>query len=119
MTPTSLYNNNPDIVFLGTKIDVAKAFGVQPEKCKYNQYVGIPIRRLASDENVALIEIVAHNSSSMWNDIEEVKKFAKSHCEMFKEYFLLIDMLESLYGTVNNCQIEQIGEMGYEQNCRI
>ena len=88
--------------------------------CKYNQYIGIPIRRFASNDKVALIEIVAHNNSIMWNDIEDVKKFAQYCCSMFKEYFLLIDMLESFYGTINKCQGEQqIGENEYEQNCRI
>lgn len=111
-----LDNDNPDIVFLPTKEDVAKAFRIPIEKCKYNQYIGIPIRRFASKEKVALIEVVAHNNSIMWDDIEEVKKFVKCYCKMFEEYFLLIDMLESLYGTINNSQMVQIGEEKYEQN---
>lgn len=130
-----LENNNPDIVFLKTKGDVAKAFGIQEDKCKYNQYVGIPIRRFASNEKVALIEIVAHNSSIMWNDIEEVRKFAQCYCAVFEEYFLMIDMLANLYGTVNKVQRdnlptnisgtvnliqrEQTGKEQYEQSVRI
>lgn len=102
-----LYNNNPDIVFLATKEEVAKAFGILPNKCKYNQYVGIPIRRFASNDNVALIEIVAHNQSIMWNDIEDVRKFEQCYCGIFEEYVLLIDMLANLYGTINKYQEEK------------
>lgn len=103
-----LENNNPDIIFLASKEEVAKAFGMQKDKCKYNQYVGVPIRRFASNENVALIEIVAHNNSIMWKDIEHVKKFVQYYCGIFEEYFFLIDMLANLYGTVNKYQDEKI-----------
>lgn len=111
-----LENDNPDIVFWETKESVAKAFRMPVEKCKYNQYIGIPIRRFASKEKVALIEVVAHNNTIMWDDIEEVKKFVKCYCKMFEEYFLLVDMLENLYGTINNSQMVQIGDGKYEQN---
>lgn len=96
-----LDNDNTETIFLATKKEVAKAFKVEEEKCKYNQYVGIPIRRIGTKDKVALIEIVAHNNSVMWNDIEEVRKFESEYCEMFKEYFLFISMLSTLYETVN------------------
>lgn len=114
-----LNNNNPDIVFLTSKHEIAKAFGVAEEKCKYNQYIGIPIRRFASDDNVALIEIVAHNDSVIWNDIEEVKDFVKLHCNIFSEYMLLVDMLTNLHGTVNKYQKEEIWGQNYERNSEI
>lgn len=114
-----LDNNNPDIVFLSTKEEVAKAFGIQTEKCKYNQYAGIPIRRYASNEKVALIEIVAHNNSIIWNDIEEVRAFVQCHCGMFEEYFLLIDMLVNLYGTVNKYQVAKNEENQYERSIEV
>ncbi len=107
-----LDNSNPDTVFLKTKAEVAKAFGIPEENCKYNQYVGIPIRRFASKEKVALIEVVVHNNSIVWNDNEDVMKFVECYCENFKEYMLLIDMLTNLYDTVN--KYKNVVERGQE-----
>lgn len=96
-----LYDDNPDVIFLKDKKEILKAFKMNKEECKYNQYIGLPIRRMGSGEKVALIEIVVHNNSIVWNTQDEARGFITKFCDTFKEYILLIDMLSMLYETVN------------------
>lgn len=98
-----LIDDNFEAVFLKDKKEVAKAFGLKPDRCKYNQYVGIPIRRFGS-EKVALIEIVVHNECKVWETQEEVRIFMNRYCEPFKDYILLIDRLTLFYETIDNAK---------------
>jgi len=114
-----LNDDNPDVVFLPDKDAVKRALKIKGTECKYNQYVGIPIRRLGSGEKVALIEIVAHNDSVIWNDKEEVRDFINRYCEPFKEYVLMIDMLSKFYETVNEYEIVQKRGNDYAEHSEV
>lgn len=96
-----LSDDNPDCVFLPDKSAVRKAFRICDDHCKYNQYIGIPIQRVGSNEKIALIEIVVHNNSIVWDTQDEVRNFISKYCNQFKEYFLMIDMLSMFYETIN------------------
>lgn len=96
-----LDDDNPDYVFLDNKAAVTKAFKIRADKCKYNQYVGVPIQRVGSNEIIALIEIVMHNNTIVWKTQDEVRSFISRYCNQFKEYFLLIDALSIFYETIN------------------
>lgn len=87
-----LMSNSPDYRILLNKKDVAKAFGLVTTKCKYNQYLGIPIRKKGGT-NIALIEIVAHNDTVIWKDEDAARQFATNYCEIQKEYILLMDRM--------------------------
>lgn len=87
-----LMSNSPDYRIWLEKKDVAKAFGINPLKCKYNQYMGLPIRKKGGI-NIALIEIVAHEDSVIWEDEDAAKVFAAEYCEILKEYVLLLDRM--------------------------
>ncbi len=84
-----ILSNKPDYRILLTKEEVAKAFNQSLNKCKYNQYLGIPIRKLGGI-NIALIEIVAHDKAVIWKTEDEAIQFAADYCETLKEYILLI-----------------------------
>lgn len=87
-----LLSNSPDYRILLEKKDVAKAFNQNQNKCKYNQYLGIPIRKMGG-VNIALIEIVAHNDTVIWETQDEAAQFAANYCEVLKEYILLMDRI--------------------------
>lgn len=94
-----LYNNKPDRKIFINRQQVARAFGEEEKSCKYNQYIGIPIRKYGED-NIALIEIVVHNSSIIWNSKEDAECFAILCCDIFKEYLLLVDRIQELDTTI-------------------
>lgn len=87
-----LMSNSPDYRILLNKKDVAKAFGQSSSKCKYNQYLGLPIRKKGGT-NIALIEIVAHDNTAIWKTEDEARQFAANYCEILKEYVLLMDRI--------------------------
>ena len=87
-----LMSNSPDYKILLEKKDVAKAFGINHLKCKYNQYMGLPIRKKGGT-NIALIEIVAHEDTVIWENEDAAKVFAAEYCEILKEYVLLLDRM--------------------------
>lgn len=82
----------PDYRILLDKSQVAKAFKQNNDKCKYNQYLGIPARRMGG-MNIALIEIVAHDTTVLWETEDEATLFAANFCVVPKEYILLMDRL--------------------------
>lgn len=82
----------PDYRILLDKSQVAKAFNQNQSKCKYNQYLGIPVRRMGG-MNIALIEIVAHNDTVLWETSDDAILFAANYCEVLKEYILLMDRM--------------------------
>lgn len=87
-----LSSNSPDYRIYLTKNSVAKAFGLSNMKCKYSQYLGIPIRKRGGN-NIALIEIVLHDDCFIWENKGEATHFAADYCEILKEYVLLVDKL--------------------------
>ena len=87
-----LLSNSPDYRILLSKKEVAKAFSQNINKCKYNQYLGIPIRKMGGT-NIALMEIVAHDDTVVWNTKDEAVQFAANYCEVLKEYILLMDRI--------------------------
>lgn len=111
-----LADDNPDVIFLPNKELVQKTLKINGKDCKYNQYVGFPIRRIGSGEKVALIEIVAHNDSVVWKNNEDVREFIYRYCEPFKEYVLLIDMLSRFYETINEYEIGEKRGNSYAEN---
>lgn len=87
-----LISNSPDYKILLDKRSVSRAFGITNAKCKYNQYMGLPIRKKGGT-NIALIEIVAHEDTVIWKDKDSARRFAAEHCEILKEYVLLLDRM--------------------------
>ena len=111
-----LIDDNPEAIFWKNKEEVARAFRIKPDKCKYNQYVGIPVRRMGAGK-VALIEIVVHNNSIVWNNQEEVRAFTSKFCEPFKDYILLIDRLSLMYEAIEN--VERGAQNESREDCEI
>jgi len=99
-----LLSNSPDYRIWLNKKDVAKAFGQNIMKCKYNQYLGIPIRKMGG-VNIALIEIVVHGNTVIWKTKDEATQFAANYCEILKEYILLMDRIYE-QGTAIACRLE-------------
>lgn len=87
-----LLSDSPDYRIFLTRKEVAKAFALREDKCKYNQYLGIPIRKMGGI-NIALIEIVVHGETTIWNNTDEAIQFAANYCEVLKEYILLMDRI--------------------------
>lgn len=87
-----LLSDSPDYRIFLTKREVAKAFSLREDKCKYNQYLGIPIRKMGGI-NIALIEIVVHGETTIWEAKDDAVQFAANYCEVLKEYILLMDRI--------------------------
>lgn len=43
--------------------------------------------------NIALIEIVVHGKTTIWDTKDGTEQFVANYCEVLKEYILLIDRI--------------------------
>lgn len=88
-----LMKDNPEVVLLLTPETVAEAFNQSVERCKYKQYIAIPIID-KTGKTCLMVEINAIEKSVFPEDSGFIKEFLNLHFSWLKEYLLLMINLE-------------------------
>lgn len=82
--------------------EVANAFGIPIHKCKYYQYISMPIIDPITTQLKYFVEFNVHNKCEIRQNKNEVIDMLNEHFICFKEYMLLMISVENYAQTVKN-----------------
>lgn len=96
-----LKKDNPEYVIHMSREEVAKRFNINPDICKYSQYIGIPITN--SDGHVrALLEINILGDFVLFHNKDDIMSLIENHLAVFKNCISTMINIEDYVMVVDN-----------------